>query len=38
MIAFAAQQVRDGLRLDVGGRLESELLDGLEDVLRSPRR
>jgi hypothetical protein len=22
------------LRLDVGGRLESELLDGFEDVLR----
>ena len=33
-VAFTAQQVRYGLRLDVGGRLESELLDGLEDVLR----
>ena len=33
-VAFTTQQVRDGLRLDVGGRLESELLDGLEDVLR----
>ena len=32
-VAFATQQVWDGLRLDVGGRLESEMLDGLEDVL-----